>query len=194
MNGLPDWFPSPLEWAGFATGAACVWLVVRRNVWNFPLGIASCRCFLVLFTQNRLYGEAGLQVFFVALGFHGWYHWLRGGPRRTEPPVSQVPRAELAVLGVALAVATGLLWGFLRWVGGSNPEVDAPITALSLVAQWMLNRKYVENWPVWMLVDVLTVGLSVHRGLYLVAALYVIFFGLCVVGLIQWRRALAKSS
>jgi nicotinamide mononucleotide transporter len=194
MSGMPDWFPSPLEWAGFVTGAACVWLVVRRNVWNFPLGIASCACFLVLFAQNQLYGEAGLQVFFIALGFHGWYYWLRGGPRRTEPPVSRAPRAELAVLGVSLVIATGLLWGFLRGVGGSNPEVDAPITALSLVAQWMLNRKYVENWPVWMLVDVLTVGLSVSRGLYLVAALYVIFFGMCVVGLVQWRRALARPA
>jgi nicotinamide mononucleotide transporter len=190
---LPAWVPSPVEWAGFLTGAACVWLVVKRHVLNFPLGLASCACFIVVFAQQRLYGEAGLQVFFIALGFHGWYLWLRGGPGHTALNVTRVPGREAATVAAATAAATAALWGFLTWVNGSAPFLDALVTALSLAAQWLLNRKRVETWPVWMAVDVLTVYLSLTRGLYLVAALYVIFFGMCVVGLAEWRRAMAAA-
>ncbi len=191
---LEAWAPSPLEAAGFLTGAACVWLVVRRHILNFPLGIVSCVCFLVLFLQQRLFGEASLQVFFIVLGFHGWYWWLRGDPRQVgKITVRTTPRGESLVLGGVHVVATAALWGFLTLVNGSAPMLDATVTSLSLIAQWMLNRKYLENWLVWMAVDVLTVYLAVTRELYLVAALYAIFFAMCCVGLVEWRRALLAS-
>lgn len=191
---FPEWVPSPLETIGFLTGAACVWLVVRRHILNFPLGIVNCVCFLVLFLQQRLFGEASLQLFFIALGFHGWYWWLRGDPQQAAKiTVRTTPRTELAILGGVLVIATLTLWQFLIEVNGSAPLLDALVTALSLVAQWMLNRKYLDSWLVWMAVDVLTVYLSITRGLYLVAALYVIFFAMCVVGWIEWRKALRGS-
>jgi nicotinamide mononucleotide transporter len=188
------WVPfSQLEVVGVEAGAACVYLVVRRHIWNFPVGILSCAAFLVLFARERLYGDAGLQVVFILLGLHGWYHWLRGGPARTELTVSRVPRGEAAVLTATLAGGTlGLQW-LLVQVKGSAPFLDALTTALSLVAQWMLNRKYVENWYVWIVADVFYVYLYITRELYLTAGLYAVFIGMCLAGVVAWRRALAAG-
>lgn len=100
------WTPYSLtETLGFVTGAACVYLVVKENVWNFPIGIANSLLFLVLFAGARLYGDAALQVVYVALGFQGWYLWLRGGENRTALSVERAPCRVLA--GVAVFEASG---------------------------------------------------------------------------------------
>ena len=181
------------ETLGFATGAACVYLVVKENVWNFPLGIANNVFFLFLFWQARLYGDGALQVVYVALGLQGWYLWLYGGENRTALRVERAPRRVL--LGVAAFVFAGTvaLWFVLRAVKDSAPVLDAFTTVLSLAAQYLLNRKAVENWLLWITADVLYIYLYVTRGLHLTAVLYFVFLCLCVAGLRGWRRSLARQ-
>jgi nicotinamide mononucleotide transporter len=188
------WLPYGLtETLGFVTGAACVYLVVRQNVWNFPLGIANNIFFLVLFTRSRLYGDAGLQIVYVALGIQGWLNWLYGGRNRTALQVSRAGGRTLGVLAVLTLAGTLGLMLVLRAVGGAAPALDAFTTVLSLVAQYMLNRKLIESWYAWITADVIYVYLYVSRGLDLTAALYLVFLCLCVAGLVSWRRALAGT-
>lgn len=188
------WLPVGLtETLGFVTGAACVYLVVQQNIWNFPLGIANNIFFLILFTQARLYGDAGLQIVYLALGMHGWYQWRYGGQNRTALCVS---RASLALLagtsGFVLFGTVGLTAG-LRAAGGAAPLPDALTTTLSLGAQYLLNRKAIENWYLWIVADVIYIWLYIARGLHLTAVLYFVFLCLCLVGLLTWRRNIRQQ-
>lgn len=185
---------SPWEIAGFLTGLGCVWLVVRQHIGNFPLGIISCACFFILFLQQHLFGEATLQVLFIVLGFYGWAQWLHRRQDTAMPAVTRIPQNEARLILLAFVPTTAILWWVLVTLSGSAPLIDALVTALSLVAQWLLNRKHIENWLVWMVVDVLTIGLGISREMYLVAALYLIFLGMCLAGWYQWRQSMTSES
>jgi nicotinamide mononucleotide transporter len=180
------------ETLGFVTGGACVYLVVKENVWNFPVGIANNVFFLALFAGARLYGDAALQIVYVALGLQGWYLWLRGGRGRTALAVTRAPRRMLAGVAVFVVAGTAALTPALRAAGDSAPLLDALTTALSLAAQYLLNRKAVENWLLWITADVLYIYLYLARGLQPTAVLYFVFLCLCVAGLRNWLRTLAR--
>lgn len=187
------WVPfSWLEIVGTVTGAACVMLVVARSIWNFPLGIVSCAAYLAFFADGRLFAEAGLQVMFILLGVHGWVAWLRG--RAETAPVRRIPLGELTVLCVAFPAVWFGLAQLLEAVNGAAPTLDAFVTTLSLASQWMLNRRYVETWLGWIVVDQVSVALFISRGMYLTAGLYALFLVMCAAGLIEWRRHLARSN
>lgn len=177
---------SKAEVLGFATGLACVWLTVRRHILNFPVGIANCLLLLFLFWQARLFADATLQVLFIVLGLQGWWWWAQG--RKDGLPVSGLARADWPPL-LALTVAMTLaLYGVLAWAKGSVPLLDALITTLSLVAQWLLNRRKRETWYFWITVDLVSIPLYAYKGLFLIALLYAVFLGLCVAGLRAWQR------
>lgn len=188
------WWPiNVTEACGFATGGICVWLVVRENVWNWPIGMANNAVFFVLFWQGRLYADMGLQAVYFALSGFGWIHWLRGGPERGVLPITRTTRGEWAVLAAAVAGGTWGLQVVLTAANGAAPWADALTTALSLAAQYLLSRKRLENWYVWIAADVIYVPLYVSRELPLTALLYAVFLGMCLAGLRAWRRTLAAQ-
>lgn len=168
-----------------------MYLVVRQHVANFPVGIANNVFFFVLFWRVGLYADAGLQVVYVALALYGWWWWLHGGPDRTALRVTRTPLAEGVVVGLLGAVATVALTAFLAGSTDSTvPFWDALTTVLSLQATWLLSRKRLENWYVWIVADVLYVVLYAYKDLHLTAVLYAGFLALCVAGLVHWRRSL----
>lgn len=182
------------EVLGFATGAACVWLAVRQNVWTFPLGIANNVVFFALFLGAGLYADAWLQVVYLILGALGWYWWLRGGPAHTSLQAHRTPPWGWIAVLAFVAVATWAMWALLTSHTDSTvPWADAATTALSLGAQLMLNRKWIGNWTLWIIVDVAYVVLYSTKGLYLTATLYAGFIVLCFVGLATWRAALRDA-
>lgn len=177
-----------LEAASFVTGAVAVWLTVRENVWNFPIGMVNVATFSVVFAQAGLYGDAGLQgVYFVLLAL-GWYWWLHGGQQHTQLRITRTTRPELATLAASGVFLTLGLWAGLRYVGGSASFWDALTTGFSLVAQWMMSRKRLECWLGWIFVNVIYVPLYVSKGLYLTAVLYAVFLVMAVMGYRQWRQ------
>ena len=184
--------PSLTEALGFVTGALCVYLVVKENVWNFPVGIANCVFFLILFTQARLYGDAALQIIYIALGVQGWYLWLRGGQNHTPLKVERASRLLLAGVAAFVVVGTIGLTFLFRYVKDSAPFLDAFTTSLSLGAQYLLNRKAVENWLLWITADIVYIYLYATRGLQLTAVLYFVFLCLCVAGLRRWLRTMSE--
>jgi nicotinamide mononucleotide transporter len=173
---------------GFITGALSVWLAVKENVWNWPIAAANAVFFFVLFLEHRLYGDMGLQVIFFGLAVLGWYRWLRGGEHHTPLSVSNISARLAIVLSVVTVGATALMAEYLRRINDAAPVLDACTTVLSLVGQYLLTRKIVENWYVWILADVLYVYLYIQRGLILTSVLYVIFLLMCVAGAIEWQR------
>ena len=189
-----QWLPFTLtEALGFVTGAACVYLVVKESIWNFPLGLANNIFFLVLFGQARLFGDAGLQIVYIVLGLHGWYQWLHGGEHRTVLKITRASIRSLLALSGFVIVATGGLVLVLRMAKGSAPVLDAFTTVLSLAAQYLLNRKVLENWWLWIVADVIYIYLYIARGLHLTAVLYGVFLCLCIAGLLRWQRTLRSE-
>lgn len=182
---------STLEGVSFVTGAACVWLTVRANIWNFPVGLLNTATFSVVFFEARLFGDAALQAVYFVLGLVGWYLWLFGGERRTALRVVHASAVEKAVVAAAVIGGTLVLWRTLHSVGGSASFWDAWTTCLSLGAQWLLTRKRLETWHLWILVDIVYVPLYVSRGLNLTALLYAVFLVMALMGLLHWRRLVA---
>jgi nicotinamide mononucleotide transporter len=182
-----SWWPiSWMEVAGFVTGFVCVWLAVREHVWTWPIGLANNVAFLVLFWHSRLYADASLQVVYFALGAYGWWNWLYGGRDRTELRLSRTTRPEWLALAALVPLSTWGLWEVLVAVSGAAPFWDSLTTVLSLAAQYLMCRKRVECWLVWIAVDLVYVPLYIDRKLYLTAGLYGVFLVMCVFGLREW--------
>lgn len=190
-----------LEAIAFVLALACVALTVFEIHWGWPLAIVSSLLYGLLFHGYRLYGEAGLQLFFAAIAAWGWWQWLFGR-RRGQDAQAGGGRLRIAALGtdgrLGVFVAWTLGWGALGLVltlgtDSDVPWFDAFPTAGSVIGQILLGRKFVENWAVWILVNAVSVALFAHKELWLTAALYLIFLALAVAGLLRWRRALREQ-
>lgn len=183
-----------LEPIAVAFGIASVWLSVRQNIWSWPTAIVNVSLYFVIFYEQKLYADMGLQLFYAAISAYGWYHWLYGGAEHTVLRVSRTPRGLWPVLVLLWAGAFfGLGWLLQRHTDAAVPFVDAGLTAGSLVAQWMMTRKYVENWAVWVMLDICYVALFLSRGLHLTAFLYGVFLVLAARGYRDWSRSCASD-
>ncbi len=183
---------SPLEAWAVISGALCVWLTVVQSIWNFPFSLVSCGLFFELFREINLPGDMYLQLFFIALSLHGWYWWMVGGEKRNELPVSRAPILDWFVVLAIVTLGTPILIYYVTGKG-SAPFLDAYTTAGSVAAQFLLNRKRIETWFLWILVDVIYVPLYVFKGVNLTAILYGAFLVMCVFGLRDWWRSFKSS-
>ncbi|WP_329458539.1 nicotinamide riboside transporter PnuC [Streptomyces sp. NBC_01497] len=184
------------EILGFGSGALCVWLVARRHVANWPVGIANNLFYLLLFAGAGLYADAALQVVFIVLAAFGWWVWTHGGGPESagSPPVRRSTRAEWGMLIAAGTVGTAALTVLLgRFTDSTVPFWDALTTALSLAATYGQCRKLIESWWLWIAADLVYVPLYAYKGLYLTSLLYVGFIALCVTGLRGWHRDLGAA-
>ena len=184
-----------LEWLAVLTGFACVWLAARESLWNFPVALVSCVLYVVIYHRAQLYSDRNLQFLFIGLGLYGWYEWLYGGRGKTELGVSHTTGREW--LGAAIfALAYTLGFGYyLRYhTDATFPYLDSLTTAGSIVAQYLLTRKRLENWLLWILVDVIYVPLLWYKALYPTSVLYALYLGLAAYGYWQWRRELQATA
>lgn len=194
-----NWLPlNGFELAAAVLSAIGVWLGVRQAVWNWPFGIVSVLMYAWIFFRARLYADAGLQLFYAGISVYGWWHWLTGGRRADGSdgapaaalPVTRMPAAWWpAVVGVTALAGWGIGHLLATQTNAAIPYLDAALTATSLTAQWMLTRKYVENWLLWIAVDVVYVPTYLARALPVTAVLYAVFLVLAVMGWREWRRA-----
>ncbi len=183
-----------LEIGAAAFGVVSVWLSTRENIWSWPTAIVNVGLYTVVFFQSRLYADMGLQVVYLSLSVYGWYEWLYGGEQRTELRVSRASWKLLALLLVMnLAAWVGLANLLDRHTDAVYPWLDSLLTTTSLAAQWMMTRKILENWLVWIAVDIAYVPMFLSRGLFPTAALYSIFLVLALIGYRDWKRSLARG-
>lgn len=185
---------SCFEMLGFVTGVLNVWLVTRQRLASWPVGIVNAAAYMVVFARAGLYSDTGLQGVYLLLSVYGWWHWWRGKPDRSPLRVTRVPRTSLlplALILIAIWVALALIT--TRIPGAALPWVDALLVAGSLVAQWMMTRKLLECWLLWIIVDAAYVQLFLVRGLHLTAALYLLFFLLAITGWRAWKHSMSPA-
>ena len=179
-----------LEWAAAGLGVANVALLVRRSLWNYPFALAMVSLYALVFYRARLYSDTLLQGFFFAANLYGWQQWLAGRSDNGVVAVRTLSgRARMGWLAAILVLTLG--WGTLmhRLTDAAAPYWDASIAMGSVAAQILLAKRYVDNWPLWVAVDVAAIGLYVVKDLPLTAALYGLFLILACLGWREWARA-----
>ena len=183
-----------IEPAAVVTGIATVALTVRQAIVSWPIGIVSTALFLLLFLEAGLYADSVLQGLYILLGFYGWWHWLHGGPRGNDLPVTTASPRTLVLLALGVVLATLAVGRFLDVTTDSTvPYPDAATTVLSITAQILLTSKYLESWPVWIFgVNLPYIAIYLYKGLAMTAALQLVFIALSIAGWVAWRRSMAQ--
>lgn len=190
---------SPVTWLELAAFVLALWMVwanMRVQLIAWPLAIASSAAYLVLFAHSKLYGEAALQLMFIAVAGWGWWQWRFG--RQADGSALRV-RWLGARARWLLAAATLAAWPLLgalldRFTDSDVPYWDALPTAGSVAGQWLLGRQYVENWPTWVAVNVASVALFAIKGLWLTVLLYALFALLALAGWRAWAQRARGSA
>ncbi|HEU4989172.1 MAG TPA: nicotinamide riboside transporter PnuC [Gemmatimonadaceae bacterium] len=181
---------STVEWIAAIAGAISVYLSARENIWSWPTAIVNVGLYILIFQRSGLYSDMGLQVVYLVLSIYGWYEWLHGGANRSKLEVSKASGRVWLVSAVAGGLGWLVIWSITRRLHGvSIPSIDAGLTATSLVAQWMMTRKIVENWVLWIVADIVYVPMYIYKHLYVTSGLYLVFLALAVMGLVEWKRS-----
>lgn len=199
-----DWFATAftlwgsattwLELVAFAIALLMVACNMREIHWGWPLAAISSAMYCALFWRSGLYAEAMLQVFFATLAAWGWLQWLRGGvgAHATVPRIHRMTGHQWwTALLASAALWPAIAWVLIRHTDSTVPWWDSLPTALSVVAQVMLGRKFIENWLLWLVVNLVSIGLFAHKALWLTVGLYALFALLSVAGWRAWSRRMA---
>jgi nicotinamide mononucleotide transporter len=181
---------SALEIVAVVVSVLGIWLATRRKLSSWPISIVACLLYVVVFQRARLYSDMLLQFVYVAFAAYGWWHWWRGVKDEGDVRVERMPQSELWMSLLAGAVGSVALgWAMARYTNAAVPYMDSSLTAFSLVAQWWATRKYIANWWLWIVVDVIYTGLFIYKQLYLTAGLYGFLVILALLGVREWGRA-----
>jgi nicotinamide mononucleotide transporter len=194
VGGVSSYLVS-LEGVATLLGLINITLLVRRSIWNYPFGLAMVALYADIFLQAKLYSDAILQLFFFVIQLYGWWAWWRVGGAGQPIAVLRLTTPARIAWAVMIALITAL-WGqaMHAYTDASFPWWDGGIAVTSVAAQILLARRRLENWVLWILVDVAAIGLYAVKGLALTAGLYVVFLILSAVGLRQWLRAEAAGA
>ncbi len=185
----------PIEMTAVACGLVNVTLVVRRSIWNYPFGILMVILYAKIFYEYQLYSDAILQIYFFVFQIYGLYYWLKGKSDDGKVVVDKLPEGIFKYY-ILIALVCWLGWSALmgHYTDASFPYWDGAIAVLSMIAQFLLSRRHIENWYLWIVVDVLAIGLFIVKDLGPTAALYGVFLVLSIIGLLGWRKAIQKTS
>lgn len=186
-----------LEWTAVAFGILCVALNTRENIWGWPTGLVSVGIYIYIFLDAKLYSDSLLNGFFFVTGVYGWYHWYAGNKDSQQVddlPVTRLSRSGwLRSLGAGLVFLLGLGFFFDMYTDADLAYWDAYTTAFSLVAQVLMARKILENWLLWIAVDLIAIGIYFYKGLYPTALLFAVYLLLAIYGYWNWSVRLAKQ-
>ena len=185
-----------IEIFGVVTGILYVILEVKQNRFLWPLGIITSAAYIYIFFNGKFYADMGLQVYYVLISIYGWYYWSRGGDRADsgELPVVRINRQQLLLLFLTFALAwAGIYFVLDRYTDSTVPLGDSFTTALAIVATWMLTRKIIEQWFLWIIANVVSIGLYIYKGLYPTVILYAVYAGMAVYGYMEWKRSMNKK-
>ena len=180
-----------IEIAATLFGFTCVVLTIRRSVWCWPTGLIQVSLFIIIFYHAKLYSDLILHGIYVGMQFYGWYCWTAGRSADAGDalPISSLsPRQRIAWLAATVMGTAAWGFGMSTWTDASLPYADAFTTVASLVAQYLLAKKSLENWMFWIAVDSVAIGIYYYKELFPTSMLYLAFLGLAIIGLVTWQR------
>ena len=187
------WSNHYIEIFGALTGILYVILEIRQSIWLWPVGLITSAIYIWVFFTSKFYADMGLQTYYVIISIYGWYWWLKGGKRYNieSLPVTRASIKTLIILFTVFVVLFALLWYvLLSYTDSPVPVGDAFTTALSIVATWMLARKIIEHWMLWVIADLVSMGLYIYKGLYPTVVLFAVYTIMAVIGYREWKKAI----
>lgn len=185
---------TPLDQLNLALGLAGVGLMIRRSLWAFPVGLAAVTVQGVLFIRTKFYADATQQAFFFAVLAWGWWRWTLGRGAAPELPVTTLAWRTRGLIALGGAAATAV-WALAlqRWTDAAMPWRDAFIAVFGIAAQWLQARKLIDNWPLWVVVNLVAIAAYWQAALAYTALLYAIYLALAVAGWRAWAKAGAAA-
>jgi len=191
---LPWIYQHYVELLGTAFSIAYLYFSIKQNILLWPLGIISAIFYLVVFYQSKFYADMALNGYYLVISIYGWIIWRRA----REKMGMKMPITRLNLkLGLVLIIVTGILYFVIGkilylYTDSPIPYWDAFTTSASIVATWMLAKKILEHWIIWVIVDLVSMGLYIYRGLYPTTFLFAVYTTMAVIGFIQWRKELLE--
>ena len=189
-----------LEVTGTVASLVYLFYSIREKVWLWPWGIIASAISLLVFYQCALYADMGLQVYYLAISAYGWWYWMSGKAQEEtgHVPIKEISRRlfiKLVIVG--LVIYLGLLGALLyipamvNIASSDMPYLDAFTTAASITATWMLARKYLQHWIFWIVIDLVSMGMYLYKGLYFYSILFLIYTVGAIVGYREWKRIMS---
>lgn len=179
----------PVEYLAVALGLINVTLIIKRSIWNYPFGIVMVCLYAYIFYDYKLYSDSLLQIYFFFMQAYGWWYWAKGKADKGEVVVRRLPVSHYWIYGACLVGGVAFLGTIMdRFTDAAVPYPDATIAVLSLIAQFLMARRYLENWLFWIATDIIAVGVYWYKDLTPTAALYAVFLVLATIGFFEWRR------
>lgn len=198
---LTTWlWENKVELLGAILGLLYIFFSIRQHILTWLTGLFTSLLYIVVFFQSGFYADMGLQVYYVIISIYGWYFWLKGGKKNSNAQEEQVPvrkspkKVLIYSLLATVAIYAGLLFILLNFTDSSVPYMDSLTTALSITATWMLAKKYIEHWLIWIFVDLFSAGLYIYKELWPTVILFTVYTFMAVLGYREWKKDLTENS
>ena len=188
-----------IELLGTIVGLLYLWLEYRASIYLWVASVVMPAIYLIIYYDAGLYADFGINIYYLIIAIYGWAAWRYGfsigrGSEGRELPISHTPaRRWLPLAGVTSIVFVAIAWVLINLTDSTVPYADAFTTALSVVGMWMLARKYIEQWWVWLVVDVASVALYIYKDLYFTAALYALYAVVAIFGYRKWKKLMSEQ-
>lgn len=196
---ITSWiWANKIEVLGAILGLLYIFFSIRQHIFTWPTGLFTSLLYTVVFFQSGFYADMGLQVYYVAISIYGWYYWLKGDKnedQKQQVPVISMPRQLIlkSILATA-AIYVFLLFILIRYTDSTVPIMDSLTTALSITATWMLAKKYIEHWLIWIFVDLVSTGLYIYKELWPTVILFLVYTIMAVLGYFEWKKTLKNPT
>ena len=198
LQQLTEWLSiNRIELSGAILGILYVLFSIRQNIYTWPTGLLTSVLYIVVFFNSALYASAGLQVYYVFISIYGWYFWLRGNNTKSK---SQIPvqnishRLILKITITTLLIYISILFLLINFSDSDVPFLDSLTTSLSITATWMLARKYIEHWIIWIFIDIVSSGLYIYKNLWPTVVLYSVYTIMAIIGYAEWKKDLKAEN
>jgi len=186
-----------IEVLGAISGLIYLYFSIRQIIWLWPLGIVTSVLYVFVFFKARFYADMSLQVYYFFISIYGWYHWLYGSGKKNRD--DQIPVAGISLkmwlILVAISLVLTVISGYVldNYTDSPMPYLDAFTTSASIVATWMLARKIIENWLFWIVIDAVSTGMYIYKGLYPTVILFLVYTFMAFIGYRQWKQDLVRN-
>jgi nicotinamide mononucleotide transporter len=186
-----------IEILGALTGLIYLYFSIKQNIWLWPWGIITSILYVFVFFRSKFYADMSLQFYYIGISIYGWYFWKTGkmNPGEESAPVIRSNTKEWVIFVALTFLMTGIAgFGLDHYTDSPLPYWDAFTTAGSVVATWMLARKYLEHWLFWIVIDIVAMGTYIYKGLYPTVILFSVYAGMAAIGYFQWKKEWHKTS
>ena len=197
LENISSWiWINKIELIGSILGLIYIFFSIRQHILTWPVGLLTSVFYVAIFYQSGFYADMGLQVYYVFISIYGWYFWLKG-KRSDEDKKVPVKKSSnilwLKILATTLLLFLIILYILKNYTNSTVPVMDSLTTALSISATWMMARKYIEHWVIWIFVDIVSAGLYIYKNLWPTVILFLVYTVMAYIGYIEWKKDLKTN-